>query len=114
VQKGWRSSKSHRTPSPLQTNDRSGAAGFVNTFAAPIAIQNITYWFYAFFVFWDCFEALFIYLFFVETRGRTLEELDEVFESNNPRKASTTKRKVRTIEKVDETGHSNVAEVKEV
>jgi hypothetical protein len=57
---------------------------------------------------------MFIYLFFVETRGRTLEELDEGFEANNPRKASTTKRIVHTIEKVDETGHSNVAEVKEV
>jgi hypothetical protein len=42
-----------------------------------------------FFVFWDLFECGFIYLFFVETKGRTLEELDAVFESKNPRKAST-------------------------
>jgi Sugar (and other) transporter len=44
---------------------------------------------YVFFVFWDVFEAVFIYFFFVETKGRTLEELDEVFEAKNPRKAST-------------------------
>ncbi|KAH8807771.1 hypothetical protein F5884DRAFT_821347 [Xylogone sp. PMI_703] len=70
----------------------SGAAGFVNTFAAPIALKNIGYWFYVFFVFWDLFEAAFIYFFFVETKGRTLEELDEVFNAPNPRKASTKKK----------------------
>ncbi|RGP70019.1 lactose permease [Fusarium sporotrichioides] len=67
----------------------SGCAGFVNTFAAPLAMENIRYWFYVFFVFWDLFEFAFIYLFFVETKGRTLEELDVVFEAKNPRKAST-------------------------
>ncbi|KAG5292518.1 lactose permease [Histoplasma ohiense] len=68
----------------------SGLAGFVNTFAAPVALKNIRYWFYVFFVFWDVFEFAFIYFFYVETKGRTLEELDEVFEAPNPRKASTT------------------------
>ncbi|KAF7593618.1 hypothetical protein BBP40_011136 [Aspergillus hancockii] len=66
----------------------AGAAGFVNTFAAPVALADIGYWFYVFFVFWDCFEFAFIYFFFVETKGRTLEELEEVFEASNPRKAS--------------------------
>lgn len=70
----------------------SGAASFVNTFAAPIALKQIRYWFYVFFVFWDLFEFAVIYLFFVETKGRTLEELDAVFESSNPRKASTRPR----------------------
>ncbi|QMW38221.1 hypothetical protein G4B11_001457 [Aspergillus flavus] len=66
----------------------AGAAGFINTFAAPVALADIGYWFYVFFVFWDCFEFAFIYFFFVETKGRTLEELEEVFEAPNPRKAS--------------------------
>ena len=70
----------------------AGCASFVNTFAAPIALANIGYWFYVFFVFWDVFECGFIYFFFVETKGRTLEELDTVFEAKNPRKASTAKR----------------------
>lgn len=34
----------------------SGAAGFLNTFVAPIALADIQYWYYVFFVFWDCFE----------------------------------------------------------
>jgi hypothetical protein len=85
----------------------SGCAGFVNTFAAPVALRNVScprppndtrdwhcqikYWFYVFFVFFDLFEVVFIYFFFVETKGRTLEELDEIFEAQNPRKASTQK-----------------------
>jgi len=66
----------------------AGAASFVNTFAAPVALANIGYWFYVFFVFWDCFEWLFVYFLFVETKGRTLEELDEIFAAKNPRNAS--------------------------
>ncbi|KZT53878.1 sugar transporter [Calocera cornea HHB12733] len=66
----------------------AGVASFVNTFAAPVALNNIGYWFYVFFVFFDCFEFLFVYFLFVETKGRTLEELDEIFESRNPRNAS--------------------------
>lgn len=44
---------------------------------------------YVFFVFWDLIELVFIYFFFVETKGRSLEELDAVFEARNPRKEST-------------------------
>ncbi|KAF2260656.1 sugar transporter [Lojkania enalia] len=66
-----------------------GCAGFINTFAAPIALTNIGYWFYVFFIFWDCFEFAFMYFFFIETKGLTLEEMDEIFEAKNPRKAST-------------------------
>ena len=42
-------------------------------------------------MFWDCFEFAFIYFFFVETKSRTLEDLDAIFEAPNPRKASTRK-----------------------
>jgi hypothetical protein len=35
-----------------------------------------------FFVFWGCFEFAFIYFFFVETKGSTLEELEEEFEDS--------------------------------
>jgi hypothetical protein len=41
------------------------------------------------------FEFAFMYFFFVETRGLTLEEMDEIFEAKNPRKASTTVKKVK-------------------
>ncbi|KAF1953244.1 lactose permease [Byssothecium circinans] len=72
-----------------------GTAGFINTFAAPIALKNIGYWFYVFFVGWDIFEFIFMYFFYVETKGLTLEEMDEIFEAKNPRKASTQKKKVK-------------------
>jgi hypothetical protein len=56
-----------------------------------VLIYILTVHSYVFFVFWDLFECVFIYLFFVETKGRTLEELDAVFEAKNPRKASIRK-----------------------
>lgn len=48
--------------------------------------------------------------FFVETAGKTLEELKDIFEAKNPRKASTAKVKVamgeggHVLEVVDEAG----------
>lgn len=36
-----------------------------------------------------------MYFFFVETKGLTLEEMDDIFEAKNPRKASTEKKKVK-------------------
>jgi len=90
-----------------------GTASFVNTFAAPVALNNIGYWFYVFFVFFDLFEFVFIYFFFVETKGRTLEELDEIFESKNPRKASTALHRVSKKTLMDKEGrkHSVIVEV---
>jgi hypothetical protein len=73
---------------------------------APIALKNIGYWFYVFFVFWDLLEFAIIYLFFVETKGRTLEELQEVFEAPNPRKASTAKTRIRRARVQDEEGNN--------
>ena len=45
-------------------------------------------------MFWDLGQLIFMYFFFVETKGWTLEELDEIFEAKNPRKASTAVKKV--------------------
>ncbi|KAI1266392.1 lactose permease [Xylariaceae sp. FL1019] len=73
----------------------AGAAGFLNTFVGPIALSSIGYWFYVFFVFWDTFEFAFMYFFFVETKGLTLEELDVIFEADNPRKASVQAKKLQ-------------------
>ncbi|KAI8291177.1 Lactose permease [Colletotrichum sp. SAR 10_98] len=74
----------------------AGAAGFLNTFVGPIALSSIGYWFYVFFVAWDSFEIAFMYFFFVETKGFTLEELDEIFEAKNPRDASLQAKKRQT------------------
>lgn len=65
-----------------------GTASFINTYAAPVAMQNIKYWYYVFFVFWDTFEVIIIYLYFVETKNLTLEEIELIFESATPVKTS--------------------------
>ena len=69
----------------------SGLAAFINTIAGNVALNAISYNFYTFYAVWDMVMFLFIYFFFVETKQRTLEELDIIFESKNPRKASTQK-----------------------
>lgn len=69
-------------------NLTAGVAQFINQFAAPEAMKNIGYWYYVFFALWDVTEFLVIYFFFVETKGKSLEELDVIFNANNPRKAS--------------------------
>jgi sugar porter (SP) family MFS transporter len=66
----------------------TGASSFVNQYAAPVAMQKISYWFYVFFVFWDLIEAAIIYFLFVETKGRTLEEIELIFSTKNPVQAS--------------------------
>lgn len=45
-----------------------------------------------------------MYFFFVETKGLTLEEMDEIFEAKNPRKASTDVKKVKLRTVVDAEG----------
>lgn len=66
----------------------------LNTYVPPVAIANSGWKFYILYVVWDAFGVLVIYLTFVETRGRSLEELDELFESGNPKKASLEYREV--------------------
>ncbi len=72
----------------------------VNTYGISVGIQKIGWKLYLVYIGWICIEAVVIYFFFVETAGKTLEELKDVFEAKNPVKASTTKTKIE----VDETG----------
>lgn len=69
----------------------SGPAAFINTIAGQVALDSISYNFYTFYAIWDMVMFLFIFFFFVETKKRTLEELEVVFNSKNPRKTSTQK-----------------------
>ena len=66
----------------------SGAMGFLNQFAGPIALQNIGYKYVWFFAAFDVFESGVWYFFGVEGQGRTLEELEWVYQQPNPVKAS--------------------------
>ncbi|KAF7898873.1 uncharacterized protein EAF01_008086 [Botrytis porri] len=69
-------------------------AGFYNTFVTGIAFSGAGWRYYYLFVFWDLLEVAFIYFFFVETKGRTLEELTEIFNAAKPVKYSLRKSEV--------------------
>jgi len=60
-------------------------ATLISTFGLPVALEKIGWKIYAVFLVWDFFEVIMIYLFLVETKGLTLEEINEVFEQSNPR-----------------------------
>ncbi|KIW52288.1 hypothetical protein PV05_07937 [Exophiala xenobiotica] len=64
------------------------AAGLLNQFAWPIAIKEIQWKTYIIFVVWTFIQGVLAYFFFPETRKRTLEELDKIFEARNPVKYS--------------------------
>ncbi|EXK25352.1 hypothetical protein FOMG_17985 [Fusarium oxysporum f. sp. melonis 26406] len=78
-------------------NFASSAASTVIQYSSGPAFKNISYYFYLVFVFWDLFEAVFMYFLFLETKDRTLEELAEVFEAPNPVKKSLEKRSTQTV-----------------
>jgi hypothetical protein len=54
---------------------------------------------YLVYIAWLCIEIATIYFFFVETAGKTLEEMNEIFDAPNPRKESTKKTKVEIDER---------------
>lgn len=73
----------------------------VNTFGISVGIQKIGWKLYLVYIGWIVVELVIIYFFFVETAGKTLEEMGEIFDAPNPRKASTKK----TAIAVDERGN---------
>ena len=68
---------------------------FINTFANSVGLQNLGWKYYFVFVAWDVCASVLWYFFCVETVGRTLEELDGVFEETWPARASVRKVGVR-------------------
>ncbi|EXJ77744.1 hypothetical protein A1O3_09973 [Capronia epimyces CBS 606.96] len=64
------------------------AAGLLNQFAWPVAIKEIEWKTYIIFIAWNVVQGILAYFFFPETRKRTLEELDKIFEAKNPVKYS--------------------------
>ncbi|KAF5382700.1 hypothetical protein D9615_002928 [Tricholomella constricta] len=63
----------------------SQVATLINTFGLPVALEKIGWKVYVIFLAWDLFEVIVIYFFVVETKGITLEEINEIFEQPNPR-----------------------------
>lgn len=80
------------------------AAGLLNQFAWPVALENIKWKTYIVFMIWCFCQAVIIYFLIPETKGRTLEELDDIFESPNPVKTSLQKTTVHL-----EKGHEGEA-----
>ncbi|KAK5254144.1 hypothetical protein LTS03_003872 [Exophiala xenobiotica] len=63
-------------------------AEFVNTYGTPIGLKLIGWRIYIIYTVWNMVQALWVYVFFIETRGRPLEELDVIFEARHPVKES--------------------------
>ncbi|KZT21764.1 general substrate transporter [Neolentinus lepideus HHB14362 ss-1] len=69
-------------------------ANIFNTYVPPPAIASAGWRFYIFYTLWDLLGAAAVYFTFVETKGRNLEEIEEIFQYRNPRKASMEKGKI--------------------
>jgi MFS family permease len=54
----------------------------INMYVNPIALAAIGYHYYIFFLCLNCFWLFIIWFFFVETRGYTLEEIQQFFEGS--------------------------------
>ncbi|KAK2676805.1 MFS transporter superfamily [Fusarium oxysporum f. sp. vasinfectum] len=72
----------------------SGVSGFINTYATPVALQKIGWKTYTIFLILHFVEWGMMYFALVETKGRSLEEIDEIFKSPNPVKTSKQKHEV--------------------
>ncbi|RDL36991.1 MFS general substrate transporter [Venustampulla echinocandica] len=70
------------------------AAGLLNQFAWPVALEKIGWKTYIIFTVWCGIQATVIYFFIPETKNRTLEELDEIFNAKNPVKESIAKKRL--------------------
>jgi hypothetical protein len=57
----------------------ANAVGLLVTFAFPYALAAISWKTYMINGAWDVFELAFVMYFWVETKGKTLEEVDEVY-----------------------------------
>ncbi|KAF9477693.1 general substrate transporter [Pholiota conissans] len=71
----------------------AGLFSFINLYATPIALEKIQYRYVFIFVGWDIIEAVVWYFTAVETCGRSLEELEEIFDDPYPVKKSEELRK---------------------
>ncbi|KAN0120408.1 general substrate transporter [Hyaloscypha variabilis] len=72
----------------------------VNTYGISVGIAKIGWKLYLVYIAWIVVELVLIYFFFVETAGKTLEEMHDIFNADNPRKESIKKTKVE----IDEAG----------
>ncbi|MCJ1328045.1 hypothetical protein MMC10_004720 [Thelotrema lepadinum] len=70
------------------------AGGLLNQFAWPVSLAAIGWRTYIIFTIWCSIQGVVIYFFIPETKARTLEELDIIFEAPNPRQASLERKQL--------------------
>jgi hypothetical protein len=76
------------------------AINVANVFQSYVLANGLnayTWKFFSFYCVFNTLAAIIIYIFFPETKGRTLEELDEVFNAKNKVKASLLPVKSREL-----------------
>ena len=66
----------------------------LNQFAWPISLAKIGWHTYIIFTIWDAIQWVIWYFMMPETKARTLEELDHIFEARRPVKESLIPKKV--------------------
>ncbi|CAI6340973.1 unnamed protein product [Periconia digitata] len=72
-------------------------AGFFTTYVNPVGLENITWKWLIVYVCWLAYEVVFVWFFFPETAGRTLEELAFLYEGEE--------RAIRAAEAVEKVVH---------
>jgi len=72
----------------------TNAAGLLNQFAWPVSMEKIGWKTYIIFTIWCAIQGTVVFFTIPETKNRTLEELDEIFNSEHPVKASLAKKKI--------------------
>ncbi|KAG0134781.1 transporter-domain-containing protein [Tuber indicum] len=73
-------------------------ATLFNSYGIAVFIGKTSWGFCFLYIAWDILELIVIYLFFVETRARTLEEINEIFKDPMPRNKSLQKHSIIVTE----------------
>ncbi|KFY17944.1 hypothetical protein V492_00273 [Pseudogymnoascus sp. VKM F-4246] len=80
-----------------------------NQFGISVALDVITWNTYTVFAVWCAIQSAILYFIVPETKNRTLEELDEIFNAKNPVKASVQKKKLE-VDANDNVVHVDIVE----
>ena len=75
----------------------TACASFTMSYGSAPAFGKISQYYYLVFIGWDLLELVVIYFWWPETRGRTLEEIEEVYNAPDPVKKSLEPRNTQTI-----------------
>lgn len=72
----------------------SGLASFINTYATPVALSNTGWKTYTIFLIFHAVQWLAMWAMVVETKGCSLEELEEIFRDLHPVRKSSRRHEV--------------------